>query len=410
MTAMFAPLADDEINRATKCAPKSAEKTPILPVPDDAPPMRFRHPTFGEPVRAWPYRDAIGRLVFYVARFEYADDAGNQTKDYLPISFCDTGNGRRGWRAKGIPDPRPLYNLPEIVARPDAPVIVTEGEKAADAAAILFPDMVATTPPHGAKSPHKADWSAVAGRSVIIATDNDDAGQQFGDKVCDLARKAGAAEVRHLPPDRLGAWVWKDGVKTRRDGDLPTGWDVADALAEGWTAEAVAELKSDPGFMPIYRDAEERETARRVEAGEPEELTKWPFRIVANGVEKRVERADRETGIITIEWKWFCSALEVIAETRSGEGEDWGRLLCITDRDHRVKTWAMPMAMLAGDGTAYRERLLSLGLIMAPGKFARDALHEYVSTARPEAKARCVNRIGWSGSAFVLPRNTFGGH
>jgi len=135
---------------------------------------------------------------------------------------------------------------------------------------------------------------------------------------------------------------------------------------------------------------------------------KWPFRLTEKGVEKRVETRDKELGITTEEWRWFCSRLEVSAETRSSEGEEWGRLLSVTDRDGRVKTWAMPMAMLAGDGTAYRERLLSLGLIMAPGKFARDALHEYISTARPGDKARCVGRLGWELETFVLPNGAIG--
>jgi hypothetical protein len=38
----------------------------------------------------------------------------------------------------------------------------------------------------------------------------------------------------------------------------------------------------------------------------------------------------------------------------------------------------MPMAMLAGDGTAYRERLLSLGLTLLPSKWAKEALGEYI--------------------------------
>jgi uncharacterized protein (DUF927 family) len=133
-----------------------------------------------------------------------------------------------------------------------------------------------------------------------------------------------------------------------------------------------------------------------------------PFRLTERGVERRIETRDKELGITTVEWRWFCSRLEVSAETRSSEGEEWGRLLSVTDRDGRVKTWAMPMAMLAGDGTAYRERLLSLGLIMAPGKFARDALHEYISTARPGDKARCVGRLGWELETFVLPNGAIG--
>ena len=70
----------------------------------------------------------------------------------------------------------------------------------------------------------------------------------------------------------------------------------------------------------------------------------------------------------------------------------------------------MPMSMLAGDGNAYREQLLSLGLIMAPGKFARDALHEYISTARPSLKARCVGRIGWHDKTYVRLHRNFGEH
>lgn len=233
-------------------------------------------------------------------------------------------------------------------------------------------------------------------------------GQDFGDAVCELVRAAGAASVLHLPPDRLGAWIWRGGEKGVRDGPMPDGWDLADALAEGWTAEAVAALRDDPAFLPPYQDAEAREEARRREAGEPEELARWPFRLTERGVEKRMESTDKETGAVTVQWKWVCSPLAVIAETRSTEGEEWGRLLGITDRDGRTKEWAMPMAMLAGDGTAYRERLLSLGLVMAPGNTARNALHDYISTARPGEKARAVTALGWSGRNFVLPRQTFG--
>ncbi len=409
--AMFGrrKAAASEKPDAQKSASAKSDKTPIIPVPAEAPEMTFKHPKYGAPVKTWPYYVADG-LAGYVARFDFTGKDGQPDKECLPITYCDLGDGRRAWRSKGFPDPRPLYRMPDFTAKPDAPVIVAEGEKSADAAAILFPDWIATTPPHGAKSPHKADWTALAGRRVIIATDHDEPGQDFGDKVCELARAAGAAEILHLHADRLGAWIWRDGERVLRDGDLPQGWDVADAVEEGWAAETVAEAMNDPVFLTPYPDAEEREAMRRKADGAPDALARWPFRIGKSGVEKRIERQDKDTGEITIEWKWFCSHLEVAADTRSADGEDWGRLLKITDRDGQAKEWAMPMAMLAGDGTAYRERLLSLGLIIAPGRFAREALHEYISTARPPEKARCVNRIGWAGKAFALPRITFKGN
>jgi hypothetical protein len=97
-------------------APATAEKQPIIPVPADAPPMTFKHPKYGTPSRAWPYHLADGELAGYVARFDFLNN-GTAAKDVLPVTFCDLGNGR-GWRSKGIPTPRPLYRLPQLLARP----------------------------------------------------------------------------------------------------------------------------------------------------------------------------------------------------------------------------------------------------------------------------------------------------
>ena len=411
--AMFAPLSPNETAVAERAPPKTS-KMPIIPVPADAQPMAFKHPKLGAPSRSWPYRNASSELVGYVCRWDFIGADGQPCKEILPVSFCDLGDGKRGWRSKGIPAPRPLYDLPAILADSSAWVLITEGEKTRDAARDLFPDMVATTPAHGAKSPHLTDFSPLAGRTVVIATDYDEPGRttdkgkplhpgrDFGDKVCELVRAAGAARVLHIAPERLGAWLWRDGVKVARGAaPLKDGWDLADAADEGWTAEAITELRRDPGFMPPYLD-----TAARGDHAGDDERPEGMFRSWPHGVEKRGDHKDKETGAITTEWKWFCSQLDIAAETRSSEGEEWGRLLMVTDRDGRGKQWAMPMALLAGDGTAYRERLLSLGLIMAPGKFARDALHEYISTARPDEKARCVGRVGWHGKSFILSNQT----
>lgn len=375
MNKMFAPLTADEI-ASVSVQPKPVTKSPIIPVPTDAPPMQFKHPKHGEPSFVWPYHDGDARLVGYVLRWNYINEHGKPDKDILPLTYCDLGNGKRGWRSKGIPSPRPLFGLPDILANPDAAVLVCEGEKARDAAAGLFSDVVSTTPAHGAESPRKTDWTAVSGRKVLIWPDNDKAGAKYAAMVAELAHEAGAASVATV--DIPGDW--------------PSGWDLADELPPGITASDLRQMLTEAKTVPTsVNDDAARE---------------WPFRTGQAGVEKRIEHTDKDSGETTTTWRWFCSSLEIAAETRSSEGEEWGRLLRITDRDSRVKEWAMPMSMLAGDGTAYRERLLSLGLIMAPGKFARDALHEYISTARPNTKARCVSRVGWHSRAFTLSTQT----
>ncbi len=154
----------------------------------------------------------------YVCRWDTQSSDGTLDKEIRPVTWCDLGNGKRGWRAKGIPAPRPLLNLPGILASPDTPVLVCEGEKAAEAAAKRFPDTVATTPMHGAQSPHMTDWSPLEGRREMkVWPDADAAGARFADTVARLAREAGVASVRIVQvPD-----------------ELPQGWDLADEVPDG---------------------------------------------------------------------------------------------------------------------------------------------------------------------------------
>ena len=162
----------------------------------------YSHPELGKPSHIWPYHDAAGTLIGYVARFETEDG-----KQYRPLVLKD-GH----WRAQGLPEPRPLFNLPTILERQDALVLVCEGEKVAEAASKRFPHFVATTSMHGAKSPHKTDWLPLEGRHVTVWPDHDKSGADFAKKVAKLSQDAGAASVRIV---KLPA-------------GLPEGWDLAD--------------------------------------------------------------------------------------------------------------------------------------------------------------------------------------
>jgi hypothetical protein len=244
---MYQPLAPEEVattemagNGAALSRPKPI---PIVPVPPDAPPMKYRHREHGEPSRVWRYHDATGTTVGYVCRWDFTDEAGELDKLILPVAFCDLGDGRTGWAAKGFPAPRPLYRLPQILARPDARLLVVEGEKAAEAAAKLFPEFVATTPPHGAHSPRKADWTPLEGRQVIVWPDNDEAGAKYAEAVARLCTDSGVASVAiaDVPSE------------------FPAKWDLADELPEGWTRERLRDLLDNarpyepPGEMAFGR-------------------------------------------------------------------------------------------------------------------------------------------------------------
>ena len=55
-------------------------------------------------------------------------------KQIRPLHFDGTA-----WRWKAPAAPRPLFNLQALTAKPDATVLIVEGEKTADAAAKLYP-------------------------------------------------------------------------------------------------------------------------------------------------------------------------------------------------------------------------------------------------------------------------------
>ena len=106
--------------------------------------------------------------------------------------------------------------------------------------------------------------------------------------------------------------------------------------------------------------------------------------------------------------EWICSRLDVEALTRDQDGGGWGYLLTFADPLGHGKQWAMPARMLSGDGGEYRATLLNMGLRIATTPRARNLLTQYIQTRQPEEFASCTDRIGWHGTAFVLPHETIG--
>ena len=164
---MFDPLPS---GNGKVLPPRVREWRIIMPAPDGAPAPPARHPKLGAPARWWEYRDAAGRMLGRVYRFN-PPNGGKETRSLV---FGEHKRWGRQWRWLGFPRPRPLYGLDRLAARPDAPVIVTEGEKAADAAGWLLPDHVVVTSPGVSKAAGAADWSVLAGRRVTIWPDADE--------------------------------------------------------------------------------------------------------------------------------------------------------------------------------------------------------------------------------------------
>ena len=166
------------------------------------------------PTRIYPYELADGRAVLCVVR--YQTDAGKEPRRW-------SWNGRN-WRPGGTANIRrvPLYHRRLLDAMPDAPALVCEGEKAAEAVRGEVVGVCAL----GGSNPHRGTvWQPLRGRRVAILPDADAAGDKFAVKVW-RALSGLAGELTVLSP--AAAYERHFGG----DGNVPRGWDVADMDAD----------------------------------------------------------------------------------------------------------------------------------------------------------------------------------
>ena len=249
------------------------EWTPIIPSPADAPQLfpkeghtcRIYNPKRAGTDKEWTeftisrqdwYRTADDKLAGCVLRVDF-EDGGKFTPT---ITFCTNAAGERRWAMVTFPKPRLLQCLDQLRAHPDKPVMLVEGEKAREAAQVLFPSYIATTWPGGVNGVDSADWTPLAGRDVVIWPDADEAGRRavVGYKAGSNGHGTyhqGIADILRPLAKRL-RWIDATGQ--------PDGWDAADALADAlqahWTPQqatrqATRWAKAAVGEIPAYSEA-----------------------------------------------------------------------------------------------------------------------------------------------------------
>lgn len=170
---------------------------------------------------------------FMSACYDYVDENGEvryQVRRFEPKTFRQCRpDGKGGW-LYNMQDVEALpYRLPDILARPDEPVFIVEGEKAADKVATM--GLLATSSHGGAKK-----WQSVLnrwfeGRNVVILPDNDEPGHAHADLVAaELYGVAARIKRVELPA-------------------LPDKGDIVDWLAAGnGKDELLAAVKATPAL------------------------------------------------------------------------------------------------------------------------------------------------------------------
>ena len=263
---------------------------------------------------------------------------------------------------------KPLYGLPAVLQNPQATVWITEGEWCADH--LVKPGVIAMTS-GSADSAAAADWSPLQNRRVIIWPDNDSAGFRYAQAVTEQLHKLNCSIQ----------WVNLSALK------LPVKGDCVD-----WLSAHPQATQHDLENLPLQDSPQDLkfDQPNAISSKKASTVNSGPFVVNNHGV-----FYDDDT-----EQCWICSRLEVKALVRDKASENWGRLLELIDADGQLHRWAMPMEMLKGSGEKLRGELLRLGLQIAPSGKARQRLVEYITTAEPKTRARCVTKIGWHQNVF----------
>lgn len=210
---------------------------PIIPVPAGETAPDFEHSQWGHASRVWPYYDAAGSLLLYVCRFDPPDTR----KQILPLTWCRDPKGSEGWRWVGITGDtkRPLYGLDRLSAQPDADVIICEGEKAADAAQeLLAPQAACIAWLGGTSVAGKVDVRALRGRRVTLWPDADSKRDKTTEELQPLRDQPGVKAMLAIAGLLAGVAASVQMVGYTLD-QHPDGWDLADALEDGWSTRDV---------------------------------------------------------------------------------------------------------------------------------------------------------------------------
>ncbi len=400
---------------------KVPEWIAIQPIPAEA--MNkcpAKHRNHGVPAKVWVYRDAKGQPLMAIYRFDLGpDEDGKPKKVFAPLTWCQRADGQSTqWRWQGLPDPRPLLRLDELALRSDAPVVLCEGEKAADAAAELLPNHVATCWPNGSNSWHKADLTTLKGRDVLLWPDNDDSGKGCMEVVAEKLRQIGAASVRLVELDVFKRKPIRKNERAAfaKGGQWNDGDDAADAIAKGWTVDHFVELESSCELFAVIEEKAVVAHAEPEPEQKPKAAPKRPtkskndlmpggFRLTSEGVFYAGDDGEARP---------VCSPLAILARTRDDKGQNWGLLVEFDDPDGTKKRWNIPARTMTGDfGKDVLGPLVDMGLRLAgsrSGRNARNDLQSYLGGFDSAERARLVTRLGWHDNAFLLPEQQVGTH
>lgn len=199
------------------------------------------------------YQTAAGEHVQYMIRWATAETKANgkPKKEMRPLVKTDQGY------EMAFPARRVLYRLPAITE--EYFVIITEGESKADLLAKY--GYQATTSSGGSQGSGQTDWQPLAGKSITIWPDSNNAGHDYAAKVERILQELNPpAQVSIIDPAVLDL---TDGEDTVDFVDQLKNAGYSEPEIHGALAEAIGKAKSSGPAAELEKHFEEIFTGRQ---------------------------------------------------------------------------------------------------------------------------------------------------
>jgi putative DNA primase/helicase len=382
----------------------------LWPIPEPRPAAPISLGWLGVPNRSYSLCGPDKWLAGYALDFDdYSWGVGPHGQGRtltIIVTQWEAEDGQRYWRTAAIGRPLPLYGCEQLADNPAAPVVFTQGERSAEAAASFFercipgvlgvglisiPGALERTPLH-----------YLAGRKVFLLPNSGADGDAFLKSATELlgalTPPANVETIKIVKTDLPKSFI--DHFEDSEPTDFSTdGWSFAHYFNAyeygiGFDVTISGLPATSPTFGELRSLASEHtpETRKSIQVGD--------FVVDSTGlyVEKYKDGESKR--------EWIASPIYVMALARTPGSVDWGVCLEFWDQDKIYHMWCMPRELLGGDPAIFCKVLLNMGATVTPRRPLREDLVRYILDSVPSARALSVTRPGWHGDRYVFPNGT----
>ncbi len=206
---------------------------PVVPVPADAIQNRpAAHLVRGKPRAVFDFYDERG-LVGYLYRFTGSD---GQARD-LPLTYCTDEAGRLEWRWQSFDKPRPLFGASRLtLAKPETIVVVTDDPECVEPGYKHLPGYAFVAYLGGLNGIKKSSWKPLSDRRVLIWPSADAQLRPGTDQPLPRAEQPLMRAAKQISTILVRAGCEVKVIEPPEAGSQPAGWNLAAAIADGWSA------------------------------------------------------------------------------------------------------------------------------------------------------------------------------